>query len=355
MRNPLIYIVGTHSTETKGGISTVLKAFEEAFIKLKQPFKRINTHNDSKSIIFYFFLAWLNIVLSSIKNIHRRRIYWLHCGPWFSMCRKFCIALTVRLLGGEVVIHFHSPTLHEYSNSKLGLLLLKIFLLPAHKIVVVTPWWKELLLQKGIVKNTLVVANPLAYKLFEHAHEKTPKKPFDSNNITIVSMARFIEGKGLELVIKALPHLPQVKLKLIGDGPLKDKLVQLADELNVTHQVTFLGWLAESQKTEALLSGDIFCLPSIYDSFGVVFIEAMSLGLPIVAFNNGPVADIVKPHIGIVIAEHNENDLSDAIKAVANNIEHYSSFGKAEVIQQYDPTTLTKIVISYLLESPNPK
>ena len=350
MRNPLIYIVGTHSTETKGGISTVLKAFEEAFLKLGQPFERINTHNDGKGTILYFVTAWFQLIFSSLKNIKRRRIYWLHCGPWFSMTRKFIVALTVKALGGEVVIHFHSPTLYQYTNSKFGMWALKVFLLPANKVVVVTPWWKSLLEKKGLIKDSLVVANPLAYKLFEHAHEPVTEKTFDKNNLTLVSMARFIDGKGLDLVIETLPDLPNVKLKVIGDGPLKTQLVSLAENLGVADRVEFLGWLADSNKTKALQSADIFCLPSIYDSFGVVFIEAMSLGLPIVAFNNGPVADIVKPHVGITIEKHNKEHLCSAIQTMISNIEQFDSAGKKEVIENYDPTRLTKVIINYLLK-----
>lgn len=351
MIEALIYVVGTHSTETQGGISSALKAFEEGFNNLNQSFKRINTHNDHGNRLVYFFTAWVKLMCHSITHLRSRRVYWLHCGPWFSMLRKFIIALSARLLGGEVVIHFHSPTLYKYTESKWGMLLIKCFLMPANKIVVVTPWWEKLLLKKGIKKKILVVANPLSYKLFNFAKQNSSYKKPMGDVVKLVSMARLIEGKGIELTIKTVALLPNVHLKIIGDGPLKHQLKQLTENLNIQSRVEFLGWLDEEEKSSALIDSDIFCLPSIYDSFGVVFIEAMSLNLPIVAFNNGPVADIVKPHVGIVINKYDVEHLKRGIEKIATNSSEYYLNGKPEVINNYDPTLLAKQVIEYLLRA----
>lgn len=350
MKDTLIYIIGTHSTGTKGGISSVLVAFEEAFKKFKQPYQRIDTHNDSKGTFLYFIIAWIKLLISSVKHFKSRRVYWLHCGPWFSMFRKFLVALTGRLLGGEVVIHFHSPTLYQYSNSKIGMFLLKIFLAPANKVIVITPWWKDLLIKKGFKVDILILSNPLSYDFFEHAKKEEAKKTQPKANINLVSMARLIEGKGVELVIKSMPDIPNARLKIIGDGPLKGKLTYLAESLAVDDRIDFLGWLNGEEKGQALSEADIFCLPSIYDSFGVVFIEAMSLGLPIVAYNNGPVADIVKPNLGIAIAEYDTKHLVSAINKVASNLSNYQSNGKKEVLTEYNPTELSKQAIKYLLK-----
>lgn len=350
MKKTLIYIVGTDSTKNKGGISSVLKAFEEAFNKLNQPFKKINTHNDNKNKLVHFFLAWLTLIYSSLKNLSSRRIYWLHCGPWFSMTRKYITSVSARILGGEVVIHFHSPTLLKYTQSKTGMLLIRCFLFPANKIVVVTPWWKKLLIDKGIKKDIAVIANPLSYKLLSFAEQTSPHKKPAFDSVNLVSMARLIDGKGLELIIETLAILPNMNLKIIGDGPLKSKLIEQAINLNVESRVEFLGWLNDEEKRNALLSGDLFCLPSVYDSFGVVFIEAMSLNLPIVAFNNGPVADIVKPHLGIAIAKYDAKHLKQAIEKVIQNIDSYNSNGKQEVLTNYNPTILAQEIITYLLK-----
>ncbi|MAC84974.1 MAG: hypothetical protein CL624_12670 [Arcobacter sp.] len=348
MSEALIYIVGTHSTETKGGISSVLKAFEESFYNLNEKFERINTHNDQKSRVIYFFIAWIKLVTHSFRNLKSRRVYWLHCGPWLSMLRKFIIAITAKLLGGEVVIHFHSPTLSKYMQNKWGVFLIKCFLSPVDKVVVVTPWWKELLAQKGIKKEILVVANPLSHKLFNFTERNIADKKPIGHIVKLVSMARLIDGKGIELVIKTMAELPNMTLKIIGDGPLKSELKQLSQSLNVQSRVSFLGWLEEEEKSKALSNSDIFCLPSIYDSFGVVFIEAMSLNLPIVAFNNGPVADIVKPHVGITIEKYNVEHLKKGIEEVVNNSNDYRLNGKPEVLNNYNPTSLTKKIITYL-------
>ena len=154
------------------------------------------------------------------------------------------------------------------------------------------------------------------------AHQNIDDKKPIGDIVNLVSMARLIDGKGTELIIKTIAQLPNVHLKIIGDGPLKNKLKQLSESLNVQSRVDFLGWLNEEEKSNALMNSDIFCLPSIYDSFGVVFIEAMSLNLPIVAFNNGPVADIVKPHVGIVIEKYDVAHALRSLHALRGNIQY---------------------------------
>lgn len=115
-------------------------------------------------------------------------------------------------------------------------------------------------------------------------------------DILIVSLGRLIERKGFEYVLRALARLPManVKLLLMGDGPLKPHLIKLSRSLSIEHKVIFLGAVSGEKKYQYLSVSDVFCLPSLYEPFGLVLLEAMQCGLPIVAADYGGHIDFLQ-------------------------------------------------------------
>lgn len=119
----------------------------------------------------------------------------------------------------------------------------------------------------------------------------------------IGALGRFVEVKGFDVLIRAFarvaPLLPDWDLVVFGDGPLKRSLGQLALELSLNGRFRFPGYVVDVPA--ALASIDLFCLPSRSEGQGLALLEAMSLGLPVVA------ADCpVGPR---ELVNHNENGL----------------------------------------------
>jgi glycosyltransferase involved in cell wall biosynthesis len=85
-----------------------------------------------------------------------------------------------------------------------------------------------------------------------------------------------------------------VKLLIIGDGPERAHLEQTANDLNVKDQLFFGGNVDENEKFILLNFSDIYVSTSLHEGFGLVFLEAMSVGLPIVCYNNGGQTDFLK-------------------------------------------------------------
>lgn len=122
-------------------------------------------------------------------------------------------------------------------------------------------------------------------------HLKTATKSKNGNTSDILYVGRLERRKGLKYLIKAFAdltvHKPEARLCIAGDGPDKPKLELYAQQLGVSHAVQFLGYVDESQKQALLQSSGVFCSPALYgESFGIVLLEAMAAGLPIVAGNN---------------------------------------------------------------------
>lgn len=349
---PLYFLIATHSSESKGGISSSVKIFENSIQQLEIDYVRINSHSEMKAIFPVWLKATCRILRLSKQHAHRRRVYWFHCGPWFSMFRKFALALVSKSKGGENVIHFHSYALINYLSSWYGRLLLKIFLLPFDKIVALTPWWKKQIKQAFPHIPVRVIPNPVSFRLLDLAKSRMDNlnrsAPKTSDNIKIFTMARLAKGKGVEQVIRAMACLPSsYELTVAGDGPIKGDLNKLTSKLGLNERVTFTGWLNDHEKEKMLCASDIFCLPS-FDSFGIVFIEAMSVGLPIIALNSAPISEVVTPDVGILVNSQ-ADDIANSIRCI-NQQESTFTGGPKLVVEHYNPIHLTHKIIAFLNE-----
>ncbi|WP_434950915.1 glycosyltransferase family 4 protein [Shewanella sp. HL-SH4] len=353
--NKLI-IVGTHSTETRGGISAAVSGYEQGFTQQGIEFIRVNSHSDLRSRIFTWLSAWFQVLQLSVKY-RSRAVFWFHCGPWLSLTRKWSFAVTARLFGCQTVAHMHSPTLHNYINSQYGQYLLKLFFAPFGRVIALTPWWKDQLVLFGINKPIDVCANPVSEDILSAAIQtlSTPKIVREpQGDIVILSMARLIEGKGIEHVIDAMAILPEhYHLKVAGEGPLKQLLIQRVASLKLQHRVTFVGWVDSVVKHNLFNSVDIFCLPSKYDSFGVVFIEAMAFDLPIIACDWGPITDVVTPEVGLLVPYCHPQAIADSVETLAKNYQDYWGKGPQRVMDNFSPLTCCKNVINSLFQQDN--
>jgi glycosyltransferase involved in cell wall biosynthesis len=114
---------------------------------------------------------------------------------------------------------------------------------------------------------------------------------------------------------------PKIKLVIVGDGRLKKSLEKLSFKLGVHEDVIFKGTLTQMQVKKEMLNADLFVLPSVRESFGLVFVEAVSSGLPIIGYKEaGAIPELEK--LGIPIIKLNEvtpmSISSAVIKAVMN-------------------------------------
>ncbi len=115
---------------------------------------------------------------------------------------------------------------------------------------------------------------------------------------TILYIGRLERRKGVKYLLQAYQLLtqasPNVKLLIAGDGPDREKLELLADDLKLKN-VSFLGFISEELKLELLASADLFCSPAVFgESFGIVLLEAMATGTVCVAGNNSGYVDVMQ-------------------------------------------------------------
>ena len=170
-----------------------------------------------------------------------------------------------------------------------------------------------------------------------------------TQQIHIVAVGRFVEKKGFDLLIRALARLPAdtpVQLTLVGDGQEKNALMDLARRNNLEQRVQFTGW--SNDVVTALDRADIFVLPSRDEPFGIVCLEAMARGLPIIATNTQGPSEFLDDSLAWIVQRDDLDALAAGLEAAINNPEQTTrqakkalktceaQFSKEVIVGQYE-------------------
>jgi glycosyltransferase involved in cell wall biosynthesis len=126
--------------------------------------------------------------------------------------------------------------------------------------------------------------------------DATPSTVDESSpRLRLISITRLhpTEPKGIDLVIRSLPSLPNVDYQVVGEGEALPSLRALAEELGVVERVQFSGCLSEPDKHAALAASHALVLPSSNEGFGIVYLEAMAHRKPCLAAQVGGAPEVV--------------------------------------------------------------
>lgn len=145
--------------------------------------------------------------------------------------------------------------------------------------------------------------------------------------------------KGMDILIKAwaklAPKYPQARLIVGGGGKALEKVVEWTKEYQVEDSVEFLGALNREQVVEQMQQCDCFVLPSRYETFGVVYVEAFACGKPVIAAANGGPDDFVHAFNGILIQPEQEEELVWALEKMILTAGQQDSPYDSEKIASY--------------------
>ena len=164
--------------------------------------------------------------------------------------------------------------------------------------------------------------------------DNLPDKRSKLTNKNIITIGRLSPEKGQKDLIDVFKivnkELPKTKLFIVGDGPLKQELENYTKKLKLTDKIIFTGFLGNKEKEKYILDSSIFILPSYTESFGLVLIEAMSYGLPCIAFDSSDGArELLKDDVGILVKDRNKEKMAkEIIKELKNaKKDNYSEKG----------------------------
>ncbi len=168
------------------------------------------------------------------------------------------------------------------------------------------------------------------------------------NKKVVLFVGRLVEIKGVAYLIEAMKEIDAV-LVIVGDGPLRKQLEEQAAEIQ--DKVRFLGAKTHRELNIIYASADIFVAPSIttedggQEGFGLVMLEAMASGLPVVASNSGGISQLIHHETnGLLCEEKNVEQLVSNICSLLDDAEHYKKIvaGGAAAVQKYDYVEIAK-------------
>ena len=166
----------------------------------------------------------------------------------------------------------------------------------------------------------------------------------NNNTFKFFSCAFLEEGKGMEYLIRAFARVfrdEDVSLRIGGDGSTREFLENLSKELQIDKKITFLGALSREEVSKEMKKCDAFALPSEHETFGVVYIEALACGKPVIGAYNGGAEDIINEKNGIIALKNNVQDLGNSLKWIRNNYSDYDKLKiREEVVKKYSENVL---------------
>ena len=173
----------------------------------------------------------------------------------------------------------------------------------------------------------------------------------NTGNIRFLNIANLIPLKGQEELIlafdKAFKDIENTELIIAGEGPLQNKLTELSKQLNLSDKIKLIGLIDREEVVKQLDDCHVFVLPSHYETFGVVLIEALSRGVPVISTYCGGPECIVNESNGILVEPKNLNQLAEALLKMYH---HHNDYDKAllrkEVITNYGKVAFYHNVLS---------
>lgn len=173
-----------------------------------------------------------------------------------------------------------------------------------------------------------VIHNLISMDMFTIEEKNNSKDEF------IFFSLAFLEGeKGMDILIKAFAKVfknKNVKLKIGGGGSQRQMLENISKDLKVEKQVEFLGPLSRDEVKIEMQGCDSFVLASKHETFGVVYIEALSAGKPVIGTYNGGAEDIINKNNGILVPTNNLDELSKAMEKMQLDIKKYNNIKISE-------------------------
>jgi phosphatidyl-myo-inositol dimannoside synthase len=165
----------------------------------------------------------------------------------------------------------------------------------------------------------------------------------------IVCVSRLVERKGQDTLIRALPEIrrssPRAVVLLVGDGPMRSRLVRLAEKLGVADAVIFVGAVPWARLPPFVAAGDVFCMPCRsrklgfeVEGLGIVFLEASATGLPVIAGDSGGATDTVRQGVTGVVVRPEPAQVAEAVlsELVPQTRRRHGAAGRQFVLERFD-------------------
>lgn len=182
---------------------------------------------------------------------------------------------------------------------------------------------------QNFIKSSFGVDSYVVNNIVDTRHYNFRALKNAEGTFNFVSIGNLIDRKGFDLLLYAFSKVNSDKLLnlyIIGDGPDKDDLMNLSVELGISDKVFFMGKRERHEIAAIFDTCHVFVLPSRSETFGVVYIEAMANGLPVIATRCGGPETFITPQDGLLVDVDDEEGLKMSIEEIINSYKTYDPY-----------------------------
>jgi len=190
----------------------------------------------------------------------------------------------------------------------------------ANLVITISRYCAERIEELYGVRGAVVVPEMIDLGAWRRLFDSHPAEP-DRRRFTVLSVCRFYPRKCLDLLLRAAAQLhhvmPELEIRIVGNGPEYKKLRGICAALRLEKIVKWLGDVPLARLAQEYQRANAFCLPSHQEGFGIVFLEAMAAGKPIVAVRAAAIPEVVRS--GILVEPQSPEALADGIVRLYRN------------------------------------
>ena len=316
----------------------------------------INVYRVSSSKLLFPFTGYLKALSLNRKNKYNI--------AWSMMAgRNGFAALLFKLTKREIkfLLTLQEGDRLSYPKERAGVLwfavsgLFKKIFIKADSVQVISKYLEKWARDIGYKGEIEVVPNGADLEKFKMKNEKCKitiknlkqELGINENEKVIITTSRLVEKNAVDDIIRTLPFLPDnYKLLIAGEGELFYELRELANSLQLTKRVLFLGGIEHKDLPKYLHISDVFVRPSLSEGLGSSFIEAMAASVPVIATEVGGITDFLKNRqTGLFCGVHDPRGIAENIELLEGDRALRGQIvenAKSMVESKYDWNIITK-------------
>ncbi len=346
MKKLEVLIIGPGSSKSESG--GVVSVIENLIENLDSKYKITRIITMRPVGIFNRLILYVNsfyLIFKSKLN-KNNKIAHMHMASRFSFYRKSLIVLVLKVLQIPSILHLHGAEFHIFFSEESSLIKKKyikwIFGL-SNKVILLTHSWDEWYKNSICEKNSTVIYNGTG----NYYHKASI--PIEQRDNIVLFLGRLGKRKGIYDLLNAfkdvLSKIPNAQLKIGGDGEV-DLCKKLAKELNISSNVSFLGWVGEEEKGKLLNEAKIYILPSYNEGLPMGVLEAMSAGIGIITTPVGGIPEAIENNKnGILVKEGSVEEIADAIISILSDSDKNTTLGLEAKKTYHEKFEIKKVAI----------
>lgn len=284
--------------------------------------------------------------------------FWVVMASYGSLAALFA----ERLLGVPIFLTLQEGDSEEDIYRRMGFLkpLFQQVFKKARQVQAISHYLAKWAKTMGAEVPASVVPNGVDLSRFkprvkEASNELRSRLQLKPKDQVVITVSRLEPKNGVADLIQAMVYLSEeVKLFILGSGSLSKSLRQLAVELKISERVHFLGEVSQDALPSYLALAEVFCRPSLSEGLGIAFLEAMAMGVAIVATKVGGIPDFLEEGVtGLFCEVSNPESIAAAIKRLLDDSalrERIAANGRKLVREKYDWDLIAKEMNRLFLE-----